>query len=1236
MKQFLCTLHLLLPLCIIQAQTLLPPCEIQARIQHSICFDPPGCITLRPTDITGANPPYQYLWDNGHTGNSIGYYGNDANQEICHTLTITDALGCRIVISDSLSYESLLARVIPDTILYDAEQVEFDLSANDSTGFVEYLLIQNPSHGQLSIDENGIATFIPDDTWCGVDYFRYVAKINCKYTPAVTCLLSRTDCSAVLTTGNDCNSECTGNAYLHVGADLLPPLVYEWSNGEATDTVQNLCAGQHTLTVTDAMEQVHVFEFEMLATTLEVSVDGPTSLCSGGNLELGAEIDLDGEAAESVIYTWTGDLINQSLSGENISLNTNGFSLTTPKTHQFIATTQGGCIDSASHTAIIYARPSVNSLPNHQLYFTPTDLVLETEFEGGTPPYQFLWTGPNGVYSDQPTLVWPDINPYYDGLFVFRVTDSNGCIGGRAKSYSFPEGLNSNIDVNIYEINHALCTGSDLWVQFSITGGAQYGRDIDSIRWTGPNGFYLSNTTYTGSQFHLENLQAEDAGTYYLEAFLGPYILIDSMELEISPNEASVVNTSLIPAASCVTPTGGSFTIEVDGPGPFRSKVWGAGSYLNSDESPIVFENMTPSYGGRPVEIRTGHADLCYVSTIIPEFPHPVSVDFNITTADCQNQNGMVSLEIDPPAQRVRWNIEGQFNYLDTIFMAENVPEGWHSITIENAAGCSYFNVPFYMPAAVSFDLQMNSQPSCDDATGELEVLIQEPSNGTFDVMWSNGASGLVNTNIATGWYSVTVTDESGCERHENFFLPASVPCLSTISGRAYINTDCVCEADSNYLSLTNLKVCATSDTYTQCTFTNYAGEYTLVLPETGTYEISSMAFENSYVSENCLPSPITISSIGEQISAQDIYYCGEAVFDAAISINSNTPRPGFEQTSNIRLRNTGVLAFDTTYINATISPLIDVTYISPQPVSFDPSTNEITWESRGILNRLGQVDFVVRGTVIGDLDQEVTHSVTATIDEEEAAYDNNESEYTSIIVGSYDPNDKQVFPRGAGDGGSIYALDSLLHYTIRFQNTGTDTAFTVVIRDTLDQEVFDLNSVRPIRSSHPVAIDIDQGNILVFSFFDILLPDSTTSLLESVGYVEFDIELKPGLPTGTPVENSAAIYFDFNEPIITNTTLNTITPTQNLPKVAIDFEVFPNPSNADVSLHLEFEAYTEGLNVEIFDLQGRLVQRKQWANGFPAGSSTLPLSTFELTSGLYLIKLSAGHGTGSRKWIKL
>lgn len=1231
MKQFLCTLPLFLSIAFIHAQALQQPCEIQARMQHSICFDLPGCITMKPSNFTGATPPFQYLWDNGHTGSSITYWGSNTSQEVCHTVTVTDALGCVIVVSDSLSRETLTASIVADTILHEDQPIAFDLSLNDSTGFVEYLLIQAPSHGELTVNTNGSATFIPDAAWCGVDYFRYVARINCKYTPAVTCILSRTDCSGVLTMTNACNSQCSGSAYLHTGGDIPLPLVYQWPNGQATDTVQNLCAGQHTLTVTDALEQTHYFEFEIPNTTFDIAVDGPTGICKGSNFELGSEVSLGGEGVTSVAYTWTGTGINQSLGGASISINTlYGIQPTGPRNYRLVATTQGGCIDSAFHTTVVHPRPSVADLPYHRQTYTPDTLVLETEFEGGTPPYQFLWTGPNGIYSDQPTLIWPNITPYYNGQFRFLVSDNNGCTFGRLRSYSFPDSLNADVSVNIYGSNHALCTGSELRRRFGTQGIYHYETDIDSVRWTGPNDFYSNDF-----DLFLENLQPEDAGTYYLEVFLGPYIVSDSTEVEVSPNEATILSTELIPLTSCLSPTGGSFTIEVDAPGPFRSYVSGTGNdYINTDESPIVHQDLSRHYGGRSVEIRTGYSDFCYVHTSIPEFSFS-DINFHITAANCQNEDGVVVLEVDPPAEQVTWYFEGQNGYLDTTFMAENVPEGSHRVKIRYAPGCT-FNVPFYMPSAIAFDIQMNTQPNCDNTSGELEVVVQEPANGAVNVMWSNGAEGLVNTNIATGWYSVTVTDENGCERHKNFFLPATEPCLSTISGQAYIHTDCICELDTNYLVLANLKVCATSDTYTHCTFTNHAGAYTLVLPETGTYEISSDAFDNSYISENCLPDHIDVSAIGEHITAPDIYYCGTPVYDAGISIYCNIPRPGFEQTSAIRLRNIGVLPFDTTYINATISPLIDVNYISPQPTSFDPNTNEITWESHSLLNRLGYVDFIVRGTVIGNLGEEVIHSVTATLNETEASYDNNENQCASIITGSYDPNDKQVSPRGMGEDGSIYPLDSLLHYTIRFQNTGTDTAFTVIIRDTLDQEVFDLNSIRPIRSSHPVSIDIEQENILVFSFFDILLPDSTTSLLESAGYVEFDIKLKPDLPAGTPIENSAAIYFDFNEPIITNTTLNTITPTQNLPKASINFEVFPNPSQANANLYLEFEEYVEGLTIEIFDMQGRLIQRKHWSRGFPAGSSTLVLPDFGITSGVYLLKLSTEHGTGARKWLKI
>jgi hypothetical protein len=46
---------------------------------------------------------------------------------------------------------------------------------------------------------------------------------------------------------------------------------------------------------------------------------------------------------------------------------------------------------------------------------------------------------------------------------------------------------------------------------------------------------------------------------------------------------------------------------------------------------------------------------------------------------------------------------------------------------------------------------------------------------------------------------------------------------------------------------------------------------------------------------------------------------------------------------------------------------------------------------------------------------------------------------------------------------------------------------------------------------------------------------------MESQGFVQFEIDQKDNLPIGTTIYNEAAIFFDFNEPIITNETWHTI-----------------------------------------------------------------------------------------------
>jgi uncharacterized repeat protein (TIGR01451 family) len=140
---------------------------------------------------------------------------------------------------------------------------------------------------------------------------------------------------------------------------------------------------------------------------------------------------------------------------------------------------------------------------------------------------------------------------------------------------------------------------------------------------------------------------------------------------------------------------------------------------------------------------------------------------------------------------------------------------------------------------------------------------------------------------------------------------------------------------------------------------------------------------------------------------------------------------------------------------------------------------------------------------------------------------------------GSFDPNDKLGLPKGIGNQHFIDE-GTEINYLIRFQNTGTDTAFTVVVRDTLSA-FLDPTTVHLGASSHNVDFDIVEGKILKFSFKNILLVDSFRNAAASQGFVKFLVKLKKDIPFGSKIENQAAIYFDFNKPILTNKTFHTL-----------------------------------------------------------------------------------------------
>lgn len=247
---------------------------------------------------------------------------------------------------------------------------------------------------------------------------------------------------------------------------------------------------------------------------------------------------------------------------------------------------------------------------------------------------------------------------------------------------------------------------------------------------------------------------------------------------------------------------------------------------------------------------------------------------------------------------------------------------------------------------------------------------------------------------------------------------------------------------------------------------------------------------------------------------------------------------------------------------------------------------------------------------------------------------------FVSEIRCAYDPNDKLVDPDRMGNA-NYTLFEETLEYTIRFQNTGNDTAFTVVIRDTLDENL-DLGSFGILSGSHPFTVLLDeQERVVEFTFENILLPDSLTNEPLSHGYVSFSIQPIHNLDEGTLVNNQAGIYFDFNPPIITNTVTNTFV--NQLPPITstdsrkrsqnTTVKAYPNPFTDQVNFEIT-STNSALLQLHIYDLAGRLLITQK--HKILPGKSKISLDNFHPGDQTYLYKIMTSNDIITGKLVQL
>jgi len=645
--------------------------------------------------------------------------------------------------------------------------------------------------------------------------------------------------------------------------------------------------------------------------------------------------------------------------------------------------------------------------------------------------------------------------------------------------------------------------------------------------------------------------------------------------------------------ASCPTSADGSIVTSVFGGSPPYTYQWSNGSTIQSPGNlPAGFYSLTVvDANGCAVTSSATITSLSNLTALLnPSNPSCGLADGSITV----NQTGGV-----PP---LSYTLGGGAPQGSNTFTG--LAEGNYTVVVTDSIGCVVDALIDLSQVKLTIDKVIPA--NCNNQNGEIRM---KATGGTppYTYAWSTGGGNVsIADSLVAGGYSITVTDSAGCSIHKNIIVSLEPNCVGYVSGKVFYDLDGDCVLDTNEAPIQNAKIQVTGNGIHYVLHSDIEGYYYATLP-LGTYILEPFGGTAQNITcpvslkyqANLMQAGVTVD--GNDFAIQTVTYS-----DVSVSGTTTVARPGFQSDVWVAVKNNStVYGVSSGQVQLTLDAKTNALIASDTGVI---SGKVVTWNY--FLNQGEQKSFHLKTQIIappttniGDVLVYEAKVIPATAD---SFSNNNIDTLRRTVQGSYDPNDKAVFPNG-----NILVKDTVLKYTIRFQNTGNDTAFTVIVRDTLDANL-NPYTFRNFSASHPMTPVFVASNVIEFRFDQINLPDSFVNEPASNGFVTFYINRFKNIPVGSTVKNQAAIYFDYNLPIFTNTTVNTIVnpilSIQEFGNAAI--KIYPNPVNEKLFIAVEDNQF-EGAT--LFDL-----------NGAKVAENTVPeLSVAGLPHGMYVCKVA-------------
>jgi hypothetical protein len=1051
-------------------------------------------------------------------------------------------------------------------------------SPSGGSGNYSYELIDGASN---SAGTNTTGTFfnLPADSYSFI-----IEDIgnSCFDTTIVTLTEPAPIVITTIITDDICNGSCAGIIDVQATGGTF---VYQYSiDGGATfqgsNIFTNLCAGTYNVLVQDAngcVEQISATVQQPALITVSETIT-PDSGAGDGSITVTATGGSGG-----LTFDWTGPNGFTSTS-QNISGLVAG-------TYVLTVTDGNGC--TTIETMIVSSTALVTThFTMDPMCFGNADGGVDVQVTGGSGNYEFE------VFD----LAW---NPIYQSTTFFSFY---GLPAGQW-AYVVTDLTTSDADTNYFDlfdpmqimafetITHATCGQCNGSIMVNTTGG------------TPPYAYNWSNGSTTAWQNGL------CPGVYTIDIVDANGCIV-TMSYTITNTGASFSGSTTVTDATCGNCDGSILFSPSGGTAPY-TYLWD--DPIGQTTNPAV--NLCAGIYSVTVTDNSG-CSMVFMDTVGngSNVAATVMTTTNTSCLACDGEVTVVATGGTPPYTYVNvttqdTNTTGTFNGL-----CANV----HYVEVIDAAGCS--NVVTYIInqtglTGLNYSSVVTDETATGASDGSIDISYDTTTYPNMSFSWSPISATTEDLlNLPSGTYTVTLLDSAtgGCESYTE--TVNTLPSHGYVMGQVFSdnNGDCIFNTGDTYLS--NVLITITDGTNTYTTITYGSGYYYMVLPN-GNYTVTPT-----------LSSPFTINCAGSQnvtIAGSNVtgvnFYASAPPFEDLCIYNSSGWGfvPGFATTISTTVINNGNMT-SSGELSVILPAGIIYNYSNPVPTSISGDT--LFYD---VNNLVPGGSFVVYTSVttptwfqLGDVVENCANIALLGGGTDANPACNSYCSYTTV-VGSYDPNDKAVQPMGIEEEGYIETDVEEFTYLIRFQNTGTAPAHNVYITDTLDA-MLDPTTLQVLSESHNMTVEFPLPHVVKFRFDNIMLPDSNANEPESHGFVQFKINTANTPLLTETIENTANIYFDFNEPVITNTTLNTYADFSSVAEVANDeFFVYPNPAGDQI-----FVANIVNANYRIYDLQGKVLNVGQVM-------MNEPLDISSLTTGVYFIEIQTDQGVAKKMFTK-